>query len=161
MLTFWQLYSSHTLSTDIAYWEKRKSDNRRPLAELNQASRNLDIKSTRLDYAYDLMGAPYPVSDFIFSLGRSRPADLRIDTIDSTDTRAGDTRRVARTLRAGQPYLRRYVEDLRRDPAIGPLFASIALTSIDRSDTASGPGSPGGTDSLNFEITFKLKTAKP
>ena len=46
--------------------------------------------------------------------------------------------------------LRHYVDDLRKDPAIGPLFTTIALTTIER---------PEGADLLNFEIACKLKGA--
>ncbi len=148
VLTFWQLYLGRALTTDSNYWEQRLMDNRRAVVALNYDTKTLANKSARLDYAYDLMGARYQVSDLIFSLGRSRPANMRIDLIDITDaavTMRGALRepseQASRTLRA-------YVESLRRNPEIGPLFASIALTSLDRQDSV---------EDLTFEVTFRAK----
>jgi hypothetical protein len=154
VVTFWQLYLGRALVTDTNYWLQRVADNRRLVAELDHDTRSVATKSDRLDFAYALMGSRYQVSDLLFSLGRSRPANMRIDAIDITEI--GMTLRGALREPSEQASrtLRGYVEGLRRNPEIGPLFASIALTALDRQD---------GIEDLTFEVTFKVtKTpAKP
>ncbi|MBC7369098.1 MAG: hypothetical protein H7343_20195 [Undibacterium sp.] len=151
MITAWQLYASRELSAQIEYWEKRNTENRRPVAEVNQLSRNLSNKSERIKYAYELMQMPYPVSDFILSLGRSHPTNIRIDAISSSDTGVVVRGGLRQSSEEASRSAKRYVEDLRRDPAIGPLFGSITLTSFNREGT---------TDVHIFEITFRLKDPK-
>jgi hypothetical protein len=154
VLGFWQLYLGRLLVTDTNYWLQRVADNRRLVAELDHDTRSVTTKSDRLDFAYALMGARYQVSDLLFSLGRTRPANMRIDAIDITEI--GVTLRGALREPSEQASrtLRGYVEGLRHNPEIGPLFASIALTALDRQD---------GIEDLTFEVTFKVtKTpAKP
>ena len=151
-ITLWQLYLGNSLSADTTYWEQRITDNRKQNDELNRLTRTLGTKSERLDHAYALMAAPYPVSGFIFNLGRSRLANMRIDALESNETGLLMRGGLREAPEQASRTLRRYLEDLRRDADIGPLFASIALTSLDPQGT---------TDSMSFEISFKLKPAQP
>jgi hypothetical protein len=151
MITAWQFYASRELSAQIEYWEKRNAENRRPLAEVNQLSRSLSNKSERIKFAYELMQMPFPVSDFILNLGRSHPANIRIDGIASNDTGVVLRGGLRQSSEEASRTTKRYVEELRRDPAIGPLFGSITLTSFNREGT---------TDVHVFEITFRLKNSK-
>lgn len=146
----WLLYFSHTLSADTIFQSQRIVESQKAYNDLLQTTRTLATRSARLDRAYELMGAPYQVSDLILSLGRTRPANMRIDTIEATE--AGVTMRggLREPSEQASRSLRRYVDDLRRDPAIGPIFATVALTSLQREDES---------DSLAFEISFKLKKA--
>jgi len=150
--TFWQLYVSHSLSNDTAFWAQRVADNQQKVDALNQTTRALASLSVRLDAAYELMGAPYTVSDFILNLGRSRPANLRIDSIESNENGIALRGGLREPSEQASRSLRRYVEELRRDPAIGPLFASIALISLQREENL---------DAHAFEIAFKWKVAPP
>jgi hypothetical protein len=148
----WQAYISNSLSADTAFWAQRIAEHQKLADELNQTTRSLSALSTRLDYAYDLMGAPYQVSDFILNLGRSRPVRMQIEKIDASESGLVMRGSLREPSEQASRTLRRYVEDLRADPAIGPPFAGIALTSLQREDPS---------DSLAFEITFKLKSAQP
>jgi len=150
--TCWQLYVGHSLSSDTGFWKQRITDNQKQVDALNQTTRTLGNQSARLDAAYELMGAPYRVTNFILSLGRSRPANMRIDTIEANETGVSMRGGLREPSEQASRSLRRYVEELRRDPAIGPIFASIALTSMQREENS---------DALAFEISFKLKPAQP
>ena len=48
--------------------------------------------------------------------------------------------------------LRAYVETLRRDPELGALFSTVALTSLERTED---------DNSLHFEVACKFKGAQP
>jgi len=150
VVTAWQFYASRELSTQIDYWEKRNAENRRPLAQVQQLSRTLVSKDERIKYAYELMQMPFPVSEFILNLGRVRPANIRIDTISANDVGVVVHGGLRQASEEASRTIKRYVEELRRDPAIGPLFAGITLTSFPRE----------GTDVHVFVITFTLKDPK-
>jgi hypothetical protein len=149
-LTCWLLYVSHSQSSDAAFWTQRIAASQKFYNDLNLTTRTLATQTARLDHAYELMGAPYQVSDLILNLGRTRPANMRIDTIEANETGVTMRGGLREPSEQASRSLRRYVDELRRDPAIGPIFASVALTSLQREDES---------DSLAFEISFKLKKA--
>jgi hypothetical protein len=148
----WQLYLGSSLSAEISYWEQRTADNQKQVDGLNQTTRNLKLRSERLEHVNELMGAPYQVSDLVLNLGRTRLATMRIDTISTYETGLIVRGGLGEPSEQASRTLRQYVEDLRLNPAIGPVFASISLTSLQREE---------GSNSLAFEITFRLKTAAP
>jgi len=151
IITSWQFYSGRELGDQIADWERRNADNRKPIAEVNLLGRDLATRSERINHAYELMQGPYVLSEFILGLGRSLPAGIRIDAITSHDAGLALRGGLRQNSEEASRTARRYVEDLRRDPAIGPLFATITLTSFSREGT---------TDQHVFEIAFRSKDPK-
>ena len=150
ILTFWQLYVSGSVRTEINYWQDQIAGHKRQYAELNLATKQLDAQVARLDSAYDLMGAPYTLSDFLLNLGRTRLPKMSIDSVNGFAGGVVLRGTMHEPSDIAAQTLRHYVDDLRKDPAIGPLFTTIALTTIER---------PEGADLLNFEIACKLKGA--
>ena len=150
ILAFWQMYVSGSLRNEINYWQDQIEGHKRQFADLNAATKQLDARVARLDAAYELMGAPYTLSDFLLALGRTRYPKMSIASINGTANAVVLRGTMHEPSEVAAQTLRRYVEDLRKDPAIGPLFATIALTSIERADAA---------DTLTFEIAGKLKGA--
>jgi hypothetical protein len=151
-VTFWQYYVSNSLSADTSYWEQRMSENKKLFTELNQATRTLRTKSARLDYACDLMEGPYIVSDLVLNLGRSLPPHMRVDKIEASELHMIMSGGLREPSEQASRTMGRYLEELRHATGIGPLFASIKLTSFQREDTS---------DALTFEITFTLKAVEP
>jgi len=152
MLTFWLLYLGQTLQEDTALWTQRIADNKKQVDELNVSTRRLNTISDRIDAIYRLMASPYRVSDFIMALGRSRPASMQIESLDSMETGLVMRGRLHETSDKAKVTLNGYREHLLLDPLIGARFATIALTSFSRKET---------TESFEFELTFKLKAEKP
>jgi hypothetical protein len=150
--TLWLLYDGYSLGTDTDFWTQRLTDNQKQVDALNQTTRSLGNQSDRLDAAYELMGAPYKLSELILKLGQSRPASLRIDTIQSFETGLVMQGGLNEPSDRASRTLRQYADDLRRDPVISATFASITLTSLARQEA---------TEAFVFELTFKLKTAQP
>ena len=150
ILAFWQIYVSGSLRSEINYWQDQIATHKRQFAELSRATKKLDAAVARLDNAYELMHQPYVVSDLVLSIGRTRLPRMTISSINGF---AGGVV-IRGNLRepAGQAAqtLRGYVATLRKDPAIGPLFGTIALVSLDRTEDTGG---------LTFEIACKLKGA--
>lgn len=148
MFTGWQLYSGYSLASDTADWEQRIADKKKETDALNLTTRNLTAASDKLDHAYALMAAPYQVSELLLSLGRARPASMRIETISSFDAGLVIRGSLNEPSDRARNTLRQYMEELRRDATIKAVFASITQTSFDRRE---------GAEAFNFELTFKLK----
>jgi hypothetical protein len=151
-VTIWQLYVSKSLEADTAYWEEQMGRKQELFVELTRETRTLSERSARLDYAYDLMGAPYEMSDFIINLGRTLPPHMRVDRIEANDQRVALSGGLREPSEEASRTLGRYLDGLRRAPAIGPLFSNIGLTALQREEDS---------DTLAFEITFKFKTPPP
>lgn len=152
IFTLWQLYTSGLLSTDIAYWRQQMADNDRAYRALAADVTKLDQLETRLESAYQLVRTPYLATDLILDLGRTRLERMNLDRIDAfregvvlRGTLREPSTRAAQTLRT-------YVDNLRRDARLGPLFATVALVSMERNETG---------DQIAFEIACKLKEPLP
>ncbi len=137
-----------SLSHQIQDWEKRISDNRAEVADITRMQREYSVEAVKIDQAFALVRPQLLVSHFIENIGRTRPERIVIDLIDWND--AGIVLRGSLRERSDRAtaMLGNYVEELQRDPKIGPLFQKIALTDLDR-------GAAG--DTLRFEIRFVLK----
>jgi hypothetical protein len=148
IFTFWQIYVGGSLRSEINYWQDQIALHKRQFNELNQATHKLDTQVAKLDAAYELMGAPYTVSEFIVNVGRTRLPNMSITSINGFPNGVVMRGTLHEPSEQAAQTLRHYVEILRKDPAIGPLFTTIALSSLDRAE---------GSDSLTFEIACKLK----
>lgn len=147
MAAAWLLYARGTVDTDIAFWEQRLADNRRPAARVERLSKELAAHTRRIDQAWHLVGPAYSVPDLLLALGRTRPPVMRLDQIESNP--AGLLLRgalqeppdeAARTLRT-------YLDTLRADPAISAVFPEITPTSVQREERA---------NVLTFELALRF-----
>lgn len=147
----WYGAISWSLRHQIADWERRIKENRTEVAEIERLQREYATESAKIDQAYALMRPQLFVSGFLADIGRTRPEQMSIDLIEWNDAgvvvRGGLRERSERASR----ILGGYVEMLRKEEKIGPLFRTIGLTDIDRGT---------GTDLLKFEIRFTLKDGK-
>lgn len=151
-LTSWQLYANGSLREDLNYWERQMTVNRTLFDELSAANHKLQTQSAELRQAYDLMAAPFQLSEFLIHLGRTVPPRMRIDRIESNERRTAVSGVLLEPAEEATGTLGIYVDALRRNPAIGPLFSSITITSLQRK---------GDSDAVLFEITLRLKEATP
>lgn len=146
----WQVYVSASLRSEIDFWQGEIASHRRQFAELNLATKKLEQKVARLDEAYNLMVVPYQVSDLIISIGRTRLPRMSIASLNGFAGGVVLRGTLHEPSGPAAQTLRRYVADLRKDPAIGPLFATIALVSLEREEN---------NEIMTFEISCKLKGA--
>ena len=153
MLLFagWLGYASMSLRHQIRDWENRISDNRADVREIQGIQRDFAAESAKIDQAFALMRPRFRVSRFVADIGRSRPDSMAIDIIEWNEGGVVVRGSLAESSERATRMLGGYVEQLRKDEGIGPLFQEIVLTSLDR-------GGTGG--SLRFEINFRLKPEK-
>ena len=150
----WTVALNVSLRHQINDWEKRIADNRAEVADIKHMQREYAVESAKIDQAYTLVKPQLYVSGFVSELGRSRPEQVVIDTIDWTDAGIIVRGNVRENSQRAAMLLGNYTKQLKLDEKIGPLFRDIALTNLDR-------GTGGGGELLNFELTFRLKVAKP
>ncbi len=94
------------------------------------------------------MRSPYVASDLIAALGQTKIDRMTFTSIDGFPEGVVIRGTLRETSSKASVALRGYVDNLRRNPAVGPLFSGIALISLDRNE---------GGDELTFEIACKLK----
>lgn len=141
-------YIALSLGHEIRDWEQRINDNRAEVGDITRMQREYSAEAVKIDQAYTLVRPQLYVADFIANLGRTRPERMGIDLIEWND--AGVVLRGSLRERSDRAteILGGYVEQLRRDAAIGPLFRDIVLTDLDRG---------GAGQALRFEIKFAMK----
>lgn len=145
-------YSHSILSKDIAYWHQLIRTNGAQMTELQKLITNIQSGSRRLEEINKLSAPPLPASNFIQEIGRTRPANVRIDMVEFHDGTAFVRGALREPSQRASALLSQYVAELRANPRLRALFTSISLSSM-------VPNSQNGT--MSFEITFKLKAANP
>jgi hypothetical protein len=148
----WQFYLIRALETDTAFWSEQMATNQKLFDQLTLNTRTLIAGVARLDQAHSLVATPYTVSDFILNLGRTLPSHMRVERIETNAAGVTLAGGLNEPSEQASRTLDRYLEELRRTPAIGPLFSNIALTSLQRESNS---------DALSFEISFKIKATQP
>lgn len=149
LLTLWLGYANANVAASIAGWEKNLADNRTDIDELRKIERDLNTLGRRIHDANQLAGAPFLASDLWMQLGRTRPAQMQIETITMTKGSVLLHGGFAESSERASRMLGRYVETLRSDPVVGPLCESIVLTNLTRME--------GTDESLTFDITLHLR----
>lgn len=150
--TSWQFYVNGTLNSDLRYWEQEITQNRRLFDQLTEDNARLQSQSDTLRRAHGLMAMPFQPTDFIVELGRTVPSRMRIDRIETADTRCTISGSLVEPAEEATATLGRYMEELRQSKAIGRHFSNIAITSLQRQ--------PEG-DAVTFEITLRLNLPTP
>jgi hypothetical protein len=153
LFTGWLVALNFSFRHQIGDWEKRIADNRAEVADIKHMQREYAVESAKIDQAYALMKPQMFVSGFIADLGRTRPEQVVIDTIEWNDAGVIVRGNVRENSQTAALLLGNYTKLLAKDEKIGPTFRDIALTSLDR---GTGTG-----ELLNFELTFRLKEKKP
>jgi hypothetical protein len=155
LFTGWIGYLNWSLRHQIGDWEKRIGDNRAEVADIKYMQKEYAVESAKIDQAFTLVKPQLYVTGFVAELGRTRPEQIVLDTIDWTEAGIIVRGNVRENSQRAALLLGNYTKQLKNEEKIGPLFREIALTSLDRG------GAAAGGELLNFELTFRLKGAKP
>jgi hypothetical protein len=146
------LYANSILRHEIAYWEDQARINRPQMAELQKVITSIQSGARRLEEIHRLTATPLPVSEFIHEIGRTRPANVRIDMIEYHDGIVYVRGALQETSQRTTALLSQYVAELKSNPRLRPLFGSIVQTSMERNTQATVH---------TFEINLKLKPSTP
>lgn len=152
VFTLWLFYLGGTLQAETSGWQQRIAENKRQVEALEADTRVLAAAAGRIDSAHTLMAPPYRLSELLMALGRNRPASMQIESLDSVDSGLVLRGTLHEPSDRAKVALDQCRHQMLQDSLIGERFASIALTSFSRREQA---------DSFDFELTFRLKGAKP
>ena len=146
MLVGWQLFIRSNIAAQLRFWDEKLAAHHREYAELQGALRDYMAAAGKIKDAYDIVYAPFVPSAFILNIGRTLPERMTVDMIGYTDGVVTIRGNLAESPERASRVLGRYIETLREDPKIGPLFSDIAAPSLDRAKQE---------DLFNFEIVLK------
>jgi hypothetical protein len=136
-----------SLGSQIRDWEQRISDNRAEVRDIKRMQLEYSAEAVKIDQAYALVRPFLNVSSFISNIGRTRPEQLVIDTIEWNDAGVFVRGSLHETPERATHILGDYVKLLGDDEKIGPLFREIVLTGFMRGTSE---------DVHNYEISFRL-----
>lgn len=153
LFTGWLGAQNWSLRHEITGWEQKISDNRAEVADIKLWQREYAVESAKIDQAFTLMKPAFRVAELIGEIGRTRPEQVAIDTIDWAESGILVRGIVRENSQRATQLLSNYVKQLAGDAKIGPIFREIALTNLER-------GNNEGVE-LKFEVTLRLKIPKP
>lgn len=134
----------------IESWDQRMKESRPEVREIQRMQGEYAAEAAKIDQAHALVRPEFHVFDFISHIGRTRPEQMTIDMIEWNDTGVVVRGNVRERSERASRVLGGYVEQLRVDEKVKPLF-QVDLTDIDRG---------AATDVLKFEIMFRLAVKK-
>jgi hypothetical protein len=152
LLIGWLAYQSFSLRYQIRDWDKRISDYKAEVGDLQIKQGEYRAEADKIDQAYPLMKPPLFVSGFVAHLGQTLPAPMSVDVIESNDSRVAVRGSVRETSERASRILSDYVNLLRADAQFAASFRAdkpISLTGLERNKN--------NDDLQNFEITFYFK----
>lgn len=140
-----------SLRSFIADWSRRIADSRIQVAAIKQMQRDYTVLSAKIEMAHQLVWNRLFLYGFTSQLGRTRPDQMVINTIESTPTGVVVRGTLGESSETATQLIGQYVKQLSQDPEFKPLF-EITVTSFERDRN---------TDQQNFEITFRLLPPPP
>ncbi|HUL53764.1 MAG TPA: hypothetical protein VLT83_10195 [Opitutaceae bacterium] len=142
----WQLLARYSVAAQLRFWDEKIAAHQREYSELQLVLRDYMSESDKIKDAYDLIYSPFVPSEFVLTIGRTLPDRMTVDMIGYADGMITMRGNLAEPPEAASRVLGRYIESLRRDAQIGPLFSDISARSLDRAKDG---------DLFNFEIVLK------
>ncbi|HTX66190.1 MAG TPA: hypothetical protein VMD31_10505 [Opitutaceae bacterium] len=150
ILVGWQTLVRASVAAQLRFWNERIAAHQHEYDELQVSLRDYMGEAGRIKDAYDLVYSPFVPSVFILNIGRTLPDRMTIDAISYADKVITLRGSLAEPPERASRVLGGYIETLRKDPRIGPLFSDISAPSLDRSRQ---------DNTFNFLIVLKLPGA--
>ena len=146
--TAWLGYSMRSMQRQIASWEDSIRDHRAEVIEIQRLQKEYNVEAQKIEQAHALVRPRLYVAGFLADIGRTRPEQMAIDLIEWSEAGVFIRGSVQERSDAASLTLGGYVDRLRADEKIGPLFAEILLRDVNR-------GAAG--NQMRFEIFLRLK----
>ena len=120
------------INEPLKFWEGQIAVHQHEYEDLQLQLRDYMSEAAKIKDAYDIVYSPFVPSQFVLGIGRTLPDRMSVDMIEYTDRAITVRGTLAEPPERASRVLGRYVETLRSDPAIGPLFGDISAPSLDR-----------------------------
>ena len=144
----WLGYVDLTTWRQMRDWEQRIKENQAEVRDIQRMQRDYTVESAKIDEAYKLIQPQLRVYEFIQTLGRTRPPQLVIDSIDWNEATIIVHGNLRGESEQASALLSNYVRTLAKEAKMGAVFREPPrLTGFDRG---------ASNDVINFEISFYL-----
>jgi hypothetical protein len=147
LFTGYLAYLDLNIRHQIADWNQKIEEDKWEGLAIKIRQHNYEVESKKIESAYTELKNPVFVSGFISELGRTLPSQMVIDSIDWNEGSVVVKGNLRESSEHASMLLGDYVDKLRGDPEIGPLFTSINLTGAERSTL--------DEQAMVFEITMR------
>ena len=147
-----QLFRRVAIDEPLRFWDEQIANHRHEYEGLQLALRDYMNEAGKIKDAYDIVYSPFVPSEFIRGIGRTLPDRMTVDMIDYADRIVTVRGTLAEPPERASRVLGGYVESLRSDPEIGPLFSDISAPSLDRTKEE---------DLFHFVMVLHLRGATP
>jgi hypothetical protein len=147
LFTGYLAYLDLNIRHQIADWNQKIEEDKWEGLAIKIRQHNYEIESKKIESAYAELKNPVFVSGFITELGRTLPSQMVIDSIDWNEGTVVVKGNLRETSEHASMLLGDYVDKLRGDQEIGPLFSTINLTGAERSTQ--------DEQAMIFEITMR------
>jgi hypothetical protein len=150
LITGWHFYLRMGTAGELNTWLETIKANRVVNNEVKKLRSDLFQEAARVEQAHAILRSPMLVSDLMLALGRTKPDAVRLEQIEGDDSSVlvRGSLVEASTNRASQ-LLGRYVDQLRSHASIQPVYATVTLSSIGRSER--------DPSLVTFELSFKAR----
>ena len=142
-----KLSTDLTLRFENANADRRMADSRVEVANIKLMQLDYIGAAAKIEMAHNLIRNRLFVYHFTTELGHTRPEQMTINSIESTDSSVVVRGTLGESSERATLLISKYVEQLSKDPEIGPRFKEINVTSFERNRA---------TDQQNFELTFRF-----
>jgi len=153
LFTGWYGYADFSLRQQIEDGNRQMEDTYWDVAEVRRMQRFYETEAKKIESAYSEIKNPVFISGFISDVGRTLPDRMILDAIDYADSTIIIRGRLRDSPERASQTIGSYVNTLRTDPAIGPLFTTINITGLERSTE--------DDQMMTLEITFRIKPRSP
>ena len=144
----WELSTDLSLRANVDDLSRRLKESRVEMANIKQQQRDYTTMAFKIETAHTLMNNRLFVSHFMNLLSRERPASMVIEDVEALNTVLVVRGSMSGAAEQAGAQVGNYVEQLRKDPQIGPRFETILVSNFEH---------PPGSERNNFELTFKFK----
>lgn len=146
ILVGWQLFARYSASAQLRFWDEEIATHQREHDELQLLLRDYLAESAKIGEVHRLIYSPMVVSELLLNLGRTLPETMSIDMVEYTRGIVTVRGYLVEPPERASRVLGQYLETLRKDAQIGPLFNDIS---------APGFGRPEKGDQFLFELQLK------
>jgi hypothetical protein len=148
----WQLSTDLSLRSNVADLRHRLAESRVVVATIKQQQRDYTALAFKIETAHTLIKNRLYVSHFMKQLSQNRPKTMVIESVEGLDAAVVVRGSMSGAAEQAGREIGNYVEEMRKDPEIGPRFETILVSNFER---------PPGGDRQNFELTFRFKLEAP
>lgn len=153
LFTGWYAYADISLRRQIDDASLRLEDDHWDVVEIRRLQHFYEFASKQIESAYSEMKNPILISGFLARLGHTLPERMVVDSVEFGDGRILVRGRLRESSEQASILLGKFLEKLRADPEVGPHFASINVTDLDRS--------PEDDQVMLYSLTMRLKARSP